>query len=44
MNTFMTERGLAIPEYEECFGGFPVTFNKGKQKVLSCFNLLYTPS
>ncbi len=28
MNTFMTERGLATPEYEECFGGFLVTFKK----------------
>jgi ATP-dependent DNA helicase RecG len=30
MNSLMSEDGLAAPEYEECFGGFLVTFKKVK--------------
>ncbi len=33
MNTLMLEFGLAAPEYEECFGGFLVTFKKGRPAI-----------
>jgi ATP-dependent DNA helicase RecG len=33
MNTLMIENGLATPEYEECFGGFLVTFQKDRTAI-----------